>query len=364
MLTCDACGEALPQWSDAWRCACGGPLTWNPDHAAAAPPPGSGLWRYADQLPPVSAKNRISLGETITPVFEDPQTGTGYKLEHFAPTGSFKDRGACVVASCLREINAAEVVLDSSGNAGAAMAGYLAAAGLRATVFAPAHASPTKLDQIRAYGATLRLVSGDRGEVTRRAQEYADRGHEGGARYASHLWSPFFVAGMRTFAHELCANRPAPDAVLFPVGSGSLLLGAFEGFTELVRAGRIDRLPRLYGVQSAACAPLVEAFAAGRDAISAPAGSGTATAAEGILIAEPPRHRAILRAVRESGGALLTVDEPAIWDAWTGLARSGVFVEPTSAVAEAGRRRLAATGVVAAGPETIVALTGSGLKAA
>jgi threonine synthase len=331
-LRCTICPRAFALWDLRWRCECGAPLTWDGDTLAV---PGSGVWAHAWLLPPVPVPSRVTLGEGATPLVD------GYKLESLAPTGSFKDRGAAVVASCLREAGARRAVFDSSGNAGAAMSAYMAAAGIEAVVFAPAGASPAKLRQIAAYGARLELVEGDRSEVTRRAQAWAE---ERGDVYASHLWSPFFSAGMRTVAAEL----GDVSAVVVPVGSGSMLIGLHEGFVRLRDAGAVERLPALYGVQAAACDPLVAAFE-GREP------SNAVTVAEGIRIAAPPRAAELLGAVRASGGALLAVGEEEIRAAADGLARRGLLVEPTAAVGEAGRLRLGLDSAV-------VVLTGTGLK--
>jgi threonine synthase len=322
----------------------------------------AGIWRHASVLPSVAPEHRITLGEGSTPIVADAALGCRYKLEFLSVTGSFKDRGASVLTSCLLQRGVAHAVLDSSGNAGAAMAAYLARAGIAATVFAPAHASPAKLRQIAAYGAQLELVAGDRDAATRAARDHA---RDVGATYASHLVEPAFVAGMRTFALE-CLDPPAvplPDAIVFPVGSGSLLLGCFEGFRAMREAGAVDRIPRIVGVQAEACAPLVEAFEEGRDEVAHAAGTGVSMA-EGIMVADPPGAPAVLAAVRATDGALLRVTESEIAAASLALAARGLFVEPTSAVAEAGRRRLLETGRLDGDADVLVALTGSGLKTA
>jgi threonine synthase len=339
-LDCSTCHRSFPLWGRRWRCECGEPLTWN-GGAATGIAPGAGVWRHASLLPPVEEAARVTLGEGGTPLLGS------HKLEHLSPTGSFKDRGACVVASCLVQMGVERAVVDSSGNAGAAMAAYLAAARIAAVVFAPADASPAKLKQIAAYGARLELVDGSRAEVTRRAQAWAERT---GDYYASHLWSPFFSPGMRTIAAEL-AQAGALGGVIAPAGSGSVLIGLHAGFRLLREAGAIAALPPLFGVQSQACDPLAAAFD-DRE----PSCSGE-TIAEGIRIAAPPRAAEVLRAVRESGGALLTVDDAEIAAAAAALARRGVLVEPTAAVGEAGRRKLGLD------TDPVVILTGSGLKA-
>lgn len=298
------------------------------------------------------------LGESDTPVLETG--GVGYKLEYLSPSGSFKDRGAACVASSLKQMAVQAAVLDSSGNAGAAMAAYLAAAAVEASVFVPEHASPRKRRQIAAYGARVFGVAGDRSQVTARAQAHA---HRTGAAYASHLWSPFFIAGMRTVGAEL-AELGALDAVIFPVGSGSLVIGAFQGLAavsdDLTGAGYGG--PRLFGIQVQACRPLVDAFDAGADnLLDREAGGGTSIA-EGIRVTRPPRARAVLWAIRESGGALIAVSDEDVEQAAKALWRRGIYAEPTSATAEAGRVELLRRGLLDKGDRVVVALTGSALK--
>ena len=167
---------------------------------------------------------------------------------------------------------------------------------------------------------------------------------------------------MQTFAFEVWEQlgRRAPDVVVVPVGAGSLLLGAYQAFSSLSRAGLVERIPRLFGVQVEVFAPLALASASGSEEAAdvAPA----ASSAEGILVADPPRAFAVLRAARASGGAIVTVTEDALWAAHGQLARQGLFVEPTSAVAPAGASMLRSAGTLAPGEETVVVLSGHGLK--
>jgi threonine synthase len=165
---------------------------------------------------------------------------------------------------------------------------------------------------------------------------------------------------MRTLGAEL-AGLGALDAVIFPAGSGSLVLGAFQGLQAAI-GGEGYRGPRIYGVQVDACRPLVDAYEAGADALlERPVRSGTSIA-EGILVAAPPRARAVLQAVRGSGGAVIAVGEEDVERAASSLWRQGIYAEPTSAVAEAGRIGLLSRGLLDAAERVIVGLTGSGLK--
>jgi threonine synthase len=299
--------------------------------------------------------------------------GVQVKLEFVSPTGSFKDRGAVVLIAAAVHESATAVIADSSGNAGSAIAAYAARAGLPCTVFVPEATSLGKQAQIAAYGARLERVPGDRTAATDRAIAEVERT---GSTYASHIYDPRFLQGTKTFAFEVWEQLgAAPDAVLVPVGNGTLLLGAHQGFRELRAAGLIDRLPALIALQSERCAPLGAAFASGAEQpVEVPA--GPPSVAEGIAIPAPPRGAQILAAVRESGGCIVAVPEDAIAPAARELALRGLLVEPTAALVWAatlilrGRLEAPVEGVawpaareLAAGGTLVVPLCGSGLKA-
>lgn len=255
------------------------------------------------------------------------------KLEFVSPTLSFKDRGAVVLVASAVERGATSLVADSSGNAGSAIAAYAVRAGLPCTVFVPSGTSSSKQRQIAAYGATVQVVAGDRSAAGEAAMACVE---ETGATYASHVYDPMFMQGTKTFAYECWEQLgSAPEAVILPVGNGTLVLGAARGFRELLAAGVIDRVPAVIALQSERCAPLASAYAAGSDE-PAPVTSSLPTAAEGIAIPSPPRGAQILRDVRATGGMILSVPEAAIAPAQADLARRGLFVEPTAALTWAG----------------------------
>lgn len=358
-LHCGSCGASPPVLAP-WQCpTCGSPLDLDlppAEPATFARPAKEGVWRYRGWLPNVDP---VRLGEPRTALVELPDDGRAVfaKLEGGLPTGSFKDRGTAVTVSWLRARGVGEIIVDSSGNAGASFAAYAARAGLRARVFVPTDASPAKLLQVRAHGAIVVTVPGPRSAAGDAARVALD-GAGPDLAYASHLWQPAFLAGTATFAYEVFEQLGgrAPDAVVVPLGGGTLLLGAHLGFARLLAAGLIERIPRLVGVQSDACAPLARAFRAGQPD-AAPVEPG-ATIAEGIRIARPPRSRQILAAIRHTGGEILEVSDDEISTALRRLLAEGLFVEPTSAAAYAGLAR--STNL---GRTVVVALTGHGLKA-
>jgi threonine synthase len=317
------------------------------------------LWRYRAALPlPVEAP--ISLGEGMTPLIPRTLHGANVllKCDWMNPTGSFKDRGASVMLSLLRAQGISHVLEDSSGNGGAAVAGYAAAGGMRATIMTPASTSPGKTVQMRAYGAEIRLIPGTRQDTADAAVREARS-----IFYASHNWHPFFLHGTKTLAYELWEDLGfhAPDNIITPCGAGSNVLGCSIGFGELLRAGEIARMPRIFAAQPAHCGPIAAAFLAGTDAEVAT--SIEPTIAEGTAIAKPIRRREVIAALRDSGGGAVLVPEADIENGLFELARTGVYVEPTSAQVVAALAALLAEGRIGADETTVLVMTGSGLKA-
>lgn len=339
------------------RCECGGTVTLvgAPAFDAAQVTGERSFWRYRHALPLPPEAAPVTLGEGMTPLVSAEWSGIPIwlKCEHLNPTGSFKDRGSALLTTALRAAGVKEVVEDSSGNAGSSLAAYAARAGIAATVYVPAHASPVKQAQIAAYGARLVAVPGPRIEAARAVQRAVDEG----AVYASHVYHPLVAHGFKTIAFEIVEQLgAAPPLVLTPVGHGTLLLGLAQGFAELAAAGRIERLPRLVGAQAALCSPIAAAWARGAEE-AVPVEEGE-TVAEGARIAAPVHSRAVLAAVRRSGGMLVAVSEAEIAAARQRLAHQGVYVEPTSALPLAALDHL--TG---AADGAVVVLTGSGFKA-
>jgi threonine synthase len=280
------------------------------------------------------------------------------KLDFMMPTGSFKDRGMTVMVSYLRSHGITEVLEDSSGNAGASLSAYCARGGMRCRVLVPETASYPKIAQIAACGAEVMTIRGSRQDVADAALAMSRE-----IFYASHNWQPFFAEGTKTLAYELWEQLGfrAPDSVVMPVGYGANVLGCDRGFSELLANREIARLPRLYGVQAANCAPYYAAFRSGVEHFVPVAVSPTV--AEGVASSKPTRMREVLAPVRASGGEILAVSEDEIVRALATLARMGFYVEPTSAVAAAGLSQLIARGAIRQGETTVLVLTGSGLKA-
>lgn len=277
-------------------------------------------------------------GATILPHPARPRTSV--VAEFALPTGSFKDRGAAAVVEGAKASNARRVTLDSSGNAGLAVAAAAARAGLSSVIRVAASISPEKAALLRATGARLETHP-------TRAEAVSACARDSESYDASHVRNPLFRAGVATLARAWIEKAPIPEVIYLPVGNGSLLLGLWDGLLSLRESGRIDALPRLVAVQADRCAP-----------ISRPESPGDgATIANGCAILHPPAAAEIRAAIAASGGEAVTVTEEEIERAWIEAWRYGFPIEPTSALAFAA---LASSGNSA--PSAVLA-TGSGLKA-
>lgn len=317
------------------------------------------LWRYAAAVRLPRAPD-VTLGAGWTPLLAAEWDGVPVRIkaDHLMVSGSFKDRGTAVMLNYLKQVGVTDILEDSSGNAGASVATYAAALGLECRILVPAAAPAAKKIQMAAMGADVIAIEGSRDEVAEAALAEADR-----AFYAGHNHQPFFLEGTKTLAFELWEQLGfrAPDCVVAPLGQGSNIMGSHIGFSELKAAGQIDRIPRIYAVQAANCAPYHAAYAAGRDAPVAI--RAKPTIADGIASATPVRLHEVLAAVRKSGGKILAVSETEIVEGLTQLARRGFFVEPTTGAVGAGLSQLTAEGAIRGDETTVAVLTGSGLKA-
>ncbi len=354
-IACLNCGKPYPEAGAPYNCPyCGGLYDYVEPFSYQARNPGDkGFWHDASRLG--FDLPAISLGEGNTPLIECSISGRSVflKCEYANPTGSFKDRGTATLVSFLFSRGVTDAIEDSSGNAGASFAAYAARAGIRARVFVPETASGPKRKQIEAYGADVVAVSGARSN----AAEAARRAAEGGLTYASHACLPFNMPGYATCALEIVEQlHGVPAAVIAPAGQGGLLLGMERGFRALLKANVIGGMPLMIGVQAAACAPLAALFDMGIMGLSFVT-EGT-TVAEGVRVRSPLRARAVVDAVRDSGGRLISVDEQLILPGRDALARLGFYVEPTSALVWRGLLEE----LPHLGDPVVAVLTGAGYK--
>lgn len=369
-VVCDSCDFTCGLSNPVTTCPdCGSPLTLRYDFnriesISKNKLSGSGLPRYKKLLPVTDSL--LSLGAGETPVIRSSYFGKDmpgdlyFKLEFANPTGSFKDRGTAVTVSKACEWGVEKVADDSSGNAGSSLAGYSARAGLDCTIYVPEKASGEKIVQVKSYGATLKTVPGPREKAMKKIREDITGT---GTYYASHNLSPYFSEGMKTIAYEVSEefNWEPPDHLVIPIGGGALLVGIYKGFKDLARLNWIEEIPRLHGVQTASCSPVVRAFNNSWNRTKPV--SPKPTVAEGVHISNPKRGEEILQSIRSTNGRALEVTEEDIRLAHRQLAeREGLFAEPTSAVPLAGLERLEEEEIVDPGDEVLIPITGSGLK--
>ncbi|ADB62034.1 Pyridoxal-5'-phosphate-dependent protein beta subunit [Haloterrigena turkmenica DSM 5511] len=375
---CETVYEAGP--TEPWRCACGHALEFTErPHPQGDPLPlqrldtTEGLWTFFEFLP---IEKHVTFHEGFTPLVDAPDWDAQFKLEYVFPTGSFKDRGATTTLSRAVELGVERVIEDSSGNAGAAIATYAARAGLEADIYVPADVKQSKLMAIQRADARPVRVEGSRQDVTdacidavegeaRSAsdEQSGDTPRQTGAGwYASHAWNPAFYAGTMTIAFEIAAQQgwTVPDAVVLPIGHGTLFLGAYRGFSLLNEAGIVDGMPRLLGAQATGYAPIVDELGGRRT--EEDEDTDGADIADGIRIAEPARKDEILRAIEETGGDAIALGADPIETALDRLHRGGFYVEPTCAVAPAALEQYRDDDVLDADADVVVPLTGSGLK--
>ncbi|MCM3717668.1 threonine synthase [Fictibacillus phosphorivorans] len=338
---CYKCHKRFNVTEWMWKCDCGGMLdlvkekvTFTPKSIQTNLPT---MWRYYDVLPFTSVATTwksITMGEGFTPLvqLDDDEPNTFVKVDYMMPTLSFKDRGAAVLIAKAKELGITKVIADSSGNAGTSIAAYARRAGISCTIFLSDSTSPKKIAQIKAHGATIRSIKGNREDVAAAAQQALK---EEKIFYASHIYNPYFYEGTKTYAYEIWEQmQTMPDTLIIPVGNGTLLLGAFYGCKELMENGVIERIPKIVAVQAENCAPLAKAFFKNEKTAKPVENAGTL--AEGIAIAKPARSAQILEAVRATGGEFITTFEEEITSARVALADKGFYVEPTTAANYAG----------------------------
>ena len=273
-----------------------------------------GMWRFRPFLPLASDEEPITLGEGDTPLLRLERTGARLGLgdlwvkdEGANPTGSFKARGLGAAITRAVFAGAERFVLPTAGNAGIAASAYAARAGVPVRVYAPRSTPRTILSQIVAFGADLVLVDGHIGDCGRAAREYAA---ETGALDLSTLREPYRIEGKKTLGLELAMQLgwTLPDAIIYPTGGGTGLIGMWKAFLELRDAGWVQGpLPRMYTVQSTGCAPVVRAFNEGTEECRA--WEEPWTVASGLRVPGPLGGRLMLRALRESDGGAVAVDD-------------------------------------------------------
>jgi threonine synthase len=326
------------------------------------------LWRYREVLPVAKDSSIISLGEGFTPLLHARRLGSQLGLpklylkdESLNPTGSFKARGLAVAVSMARELGIQKLAIPSAGNAGGALAAYAARAGMKAAVFMPEETPEANLLECALLGAEVVLVPGSIKDCGRVMLE---RLKSGEWFDVSTLREPYRVEGKKTMAYEIAEQLGGriPEAIIYPTGGGTGLIGMWKAFDEMEELGWISgRRPRMFAVQSEGCAPIVRAFEKG--SATAEEWANPVTLASGLRVPSALGDFLMLRVLRESRGSALAVGDGDMLVAVRELAQTeGVITSPEGGATLAALKMLLRNGQLA-GHETIVLfLTASGYK--
>jgi threonine synthase len=376
-LECGSCGRAFDARTVQTICPdCEQPLlarydledlsrVWTPEALKERP---ATMWRYRELLPVFADENIVSLGETMTPLVPVPRLAHEIGLrdlwvkdETRLPTGTFKARGLAMAVSKCVELGIKRLAIPSAGNAAEALSVYAARAGLECFVFMPQDAPLANQRICRAVGANVLLVKGligDAGKLVRRGCE------EHGWFDLSTFKEPYRLEGKKTMGLELAEQLrwALPDAIIYPTGGGTGLVGLWKAFDELEALGWIDgKRPKMISVQPSGCAPIVRAFQGGED--HAEPWAGAETIAGGLRVPKPFADRLILRVLRESGGAAVAVSDREMREMIALLGRTeGLLASPEGAATVAAARTLVREGLLKSDERVVLFNCGTLLK--
>ncbi|HTZ45536.1 MAG TPA: threonine synthase [Jatrophihabitans sp.] len=378
-LVCRNCGAQYPLGAQHACFECFGPLEIGYDDARLARVTRAGIeagphsiWRYAGLLPAgQDAAARVDSGTGMTPLIRADRLADelGFtaplwvKDDSANPTHSFKDRVVSVAVTAARELGFTRIACASTGNLANSVAAHASRVGMDSIVFVPSDLEQAKITQTAVYGGTLVAVEGSYDDVNRLCSELAETDEFESTAFVNVNVRPYYAEGSKTLGFEVAEQLGwrLPEQVVAPMASGSLLTKVHKAFTELQRIGLVEPSEyRVFGAQSAGCSPIATAFEAGRDTVVPVKPTGIA---KSLNIGNPADGPYALDAVRSTGGAMAQVGDEEIRDGIRLLARTtGVFAETAGGVTTAVLRRLAESGQLDTGRETVIYNTGDGLK--
>jgi threonine synthase len=372
---CSKCGEIfLPNKVLTVCTKCGGALLFQYDLTQVSEKVSKSIlekredtfWKFIELLPISSSENKVSLGEPYTPMLRFSAIGgaTGknvyLKDDGRLPTGTFKARGMAVAVSALRALRVKRVAIPSAGNAAAALAAYGAEAGMEVYTFMPKDVPECNLRECVYLGAKVYLVDGlinDAAEIVKRlSKDY-------GWFDVSTNKQPYRFEGYKAMAFEVADqfDWDLPDDIIFPTGGGEGVIGLWKGFKELMELGWTEKVPRLIIVQSSGCAPLVEAFNKG-DLEVKRAWKNAETIAAGLRVPHPYASYLILRAIKETKGMAVRVDDKEIVSSMKTFFKKGIYACPEAASTLAALNKLWNGGTLVPDEKTLLCLTGNAMK--
>jgi threonine synthase len=326
------------------------------------------LWRYREVLPVLDEADIVTLGEGWTPLLPAPRLGAKHGMKHLYikdeaqnPTASFKARGMTAAVTMAKQLGAKKVAAPSAGNAAGALAAYAARAGLEAYLFMPLDTPKACVIECYELGAHVTLM---KGLITDCGAEVARRKEAEGWFDVSTLKEPYRVEGKKTLGYELAEqlNWTLPDAILYPTGGGTGLVGMWKAFDEMEQMGWIgSKRPRMYSVQADGCQPIVRAFNAGEK--FAAEHLGAATRASGLRVPKAVGDFIMLDLLRKSGGGAIAISDAEMIACTREVGSAeGVFTAPEGGACYAALKHLLAAKTITPDETVVVFNTGSGLK--
>jgi len=366
-LMCTKCHEEFEAKGQEYRCRnCGeiGTFEYKIDYESLGKvnfTGGFSFWRYRSLLPRV--KNYVSLHEGGTPLYRAERLARYLKVSQLYlkdetrnPTNSFRDRAAALIVSNMLDLGYTAAVCASNGNMGAALAAYCAKHGIACHIIIPKNVDIGKLAQMIIYDAVIEEHGETVDDSIKKAVSISE---ETGWYQATSAINPLTIEAQKTIAFEIAEQVGVPDVIIVPMGSGGTIYSIWKGFRELNDLGIINGTPRLIGVQSIGCPPIVNAYLGREEPIENPM-----TRATSILMANPLRENLALKAIRESSGLAIAVSDQEIFEAEQEIARmEGLFAEPASSGTIAALKGLVNQSVIGADERIVCLITGSGLKA-
>jgi len=372
---CSKCGETFPSNTVLTVCTkCGGALLFQYDLARVAENVSKNVlakredtfWKFWELLPLLSSENMVSFGEPYTPVLQlssDSSTTSKnvyLKDDGRLPTGTFKARGMSVAVSKLKELGVRRVAMPSAGNAAAALAAYGAKAGMEVCTVMPKDVPESNLKECMYMGAKVYLVDGligDAAEIVKRLSKNY------GWFDISTNKQPYRFEGYKVMAFEIAEQFgwDLPDNILFPTGGGEGVIGLWKGFKELIELGWTEKIPRLIVVQSSGCAPLVKAYANKEPEVKA-AWKSAETIAAGLRVPHPYASYLILRAIKETKGLAVAVDDKEIISSMKAFFKMGIYACPEAASTLAALKKLENEDIFDQNEKILLYLTGNAMK--
>ena len=365
ILRCIGCGKVIEPFPPQFRCpGCGSLLEYKAEYEKMKDTGFVGdftFWRYRSLLPEV--RNPVTMQEGGTPLYRAKRlaqqmglTELYLKDETRNPTNSFRDRSSALIVSNILDLGFTAAVCATNGNMGASLSAYCAKYGISCHLIIPKLVDMGKLAQMLVYDAAIE----EHGETVDRAIKRAERlVEETGWYQATPELNPLVTEAQKTIAFEVAEQLGVPDWFIISTGSGGIVYSAWKGFTELFELGKIDKVPRIVGVQAEGCSPIVEAYLGIQKRHAK-----HSTHAIGILVTKPLQKELALTAIRKSEGLAVSISDQEIFSAEQEIAKlEGLFAEPASSGTIAALKRLRQESVIDKDEAVVCLITGSGLKA-